>query len=122
MVDIYRSRKSYPYRCLYWKRDVNGIMDNETLTHNKRPDGVFYAKIASSKSNDTKDIANVFRVGFEGITIETQDLVELDKDDIVSFDEKIWLVGRCNNDPIQKNAEYGRRTSSKTTIELNKGI
>lgn len=121
MVDIYRSRKGKFYRCLYWKRDVTGVMDNETLVHNTKPSGVFYAKISSSKFNDTQDIAGVFRVGTEGINIETEDIIDLDKDDLVQFDGAIWIVGRCNSDPVQKNAEFGHRTSKKTLIELDKG-
>lgn len=121
MVNIYRSRKGKFYRCLYWKRNVDEPMDNETLVHNKIPDGVFYAKISSSKANDTQDFAGVFRVGTEGINIETEDIVDLDKDDLVQFDEAIWIAGRVNSDPVQKNAQFGRRTSNKTYIELNKG-
>ena len=121
MVDLNRSRRGYNYRCFYWKRDENGIMDNEELVHNKKPDGLFYAKIISSKANDTNDIAGVFRVGTEGLTVETQDFINLDKDDIVQFDENIWLVGKVNTEQIQKNAEFGRKVSNRTTIELNKG-
>lgn len=121
MVDLNRSRRGYNYRCLYWKRDESGIMDNEELVHNKKPDGLFYAKIISSKANDTNDIAGVFRVGTEGLTVETQDFINLDKDDIVQFDENIWLVGKVNTEQIQKNAEFGRKVSNRTTIELNKG-
>lgn len=121
MVDTYRSRRGYNYRCIYWKRKENGIYDNEQLIHNKRPDGIFYARITSSKANDTQDIAGIFRVGTEGITIETQDIIDLDKDDLVQFNEEIWLVGRVNSEQIQKNAEFGRITSNKTMIELNKG-
>jgi hypothetical protein len=121
MIDLNRSRRGYNYKCFYWKRDVNGAMDNEELVHKTNPTGVFYAKIVSSKSNDKQDIAGVFRVGIEGITIETNDIVNLDKDDLIQFDGKIWLVGRVNDDPVQKNAEFGHKVSNKTTIELNKG-
>lgn len=121
MVDIYRSRKGYNYRCLYWKRDVTQPMDNEKLIHEKSPNGLFYAKIISSKAKDKQDIVGVFRVGNEGIMIETQDKVDLDKDDLIQFDNAIWLVGRVNSVPIQKNSEFGRSASNKTTIELSKG-
>lgn len=121
MVDIYRSRRGYNYHCLYWKRDVSEPMDNEDLIYAKKPSGAFYAKIISSKANDVQDIVGVFRVGTEGITIETQDIVYLDKDDLVQFDGKIWIVGRVNSDQIQKNAEFGRAVSNKTIIELDKG-
>ena len=121
MVDIYRSRRGYNYKCFYWKRDVGGIMDNEELIHKKRPDGVFYAKIVSSKANDVQDVAGVFRVGTEGISIETQDNVWIDKDDLVQFNGDIWIVGKVNSDPIQKNAEFSHSQSQKTIIELDKG-
>lgn len=121
MIDLNRSRRGYNYKCFYWKRDVSGVYDNEELIHKTRPTGVFYAKIVSSKSNDTQDIAGVFRVGTEGITIETQDIVNLDKDDLIQFSGDMWIVGRVNSDPIQKNAEFGHNVSNKTTIELNKG-
>lgn len=121
MIDLYRSRRGYNYKCFYWKRDTSGVYDNEELIHKTRPTGVFYAKIVSSKANDTQDVAGVFRVGTEGITIETLDIVNLDKDDLIQFDGNIWIVGRVNNEPLQKNAEFGHKTSNKTTIELNKG-
>lgn len=121
MIDLYRSRRGYNYKCFYWKRDESGVYDNEELIHKTRPTGVFYAKIVSSKGNDTQDVAGVFRVGTEGITIETLDIVNLDKDDLVQFDGNIWLAGRVNSDPLQKNAEFSHKVSNKTTIELNKG-
>lgn len=121
MVDIYYSRRGYNYKCFYWKRDESGVMDNETLIHEKKPDGIFYAKIASSRSNDKQDVVGVFRVGIEGVSIETNDNVSLNKDDLVQFNGDVWLVGRVNNTPIQRNAEFGHNTSVKTTIELNKG-
>lgn len=121
MVDIYRSRRGNFYKCYYWKRDVSGIMNNEELVHKERPTGVFYAKISSSKFNDTQDIAGVFRVGTEGINIETDDNVNIDKDDLVQFKGNIWLVGRVNSDPVQKNSEFSSHESNKTYIELNKG-
>ena len=50
-----------------------------------------------------------------------EDLQYLDKDDLVQFDEKVWIVGRVNSEQVQKNAEFGRRVSNKTIIELDKG-
>ena len=79
------------------------------------------APLVSSKAKDTQDVAGVFRVGTEGITIETPDIIDLDKDDLVQFDGSVWIVGRVNNDQVQKNAEFGHRTSNITVIELDKG-
>ena len=121
MIDVYRQRRGYNFRCLYWKRDASSPMDNERLVHENAPSGVFYARIASSKSSDVQDVAGVFRVGTEGVMLETQDFVDLAKDDLVQFDESIWIVGRVNAEATQRNAEFGRITSTRTTIELDKG-
>ena len=121
MVDLYRTRRGNFYRCVYWERNVAGALDNEQLIHNVKPTGVFYAKISSSKSKDMTDIAGVFRVGTEGINIETEDIVNLNKDDLVLFKNNVWIVGRVNSDPIQRNSQFSCRESNKTYIELNKG-
>jgi hypothetical protein len=100
-------------------RDFN--YDNEKLVHEKTPSGMFYARIVNNKSTDTQDVAGVFRVGTQNITIETCDSVSINKDDIVQFDNEIWIVGRVTSYAIQKNAEYSSRYSKQTTIELNRG-
>lgn len=122
MVDIYRSRRGKFYKCSYWKRDTNGVMDNEELIHKQSPAGIFYANISSSKYQDMQDIAGVFRVGSERITIETEDFVKVDADDLVSFKGAMWKVIRSNTDPLQKNSEFSSRESAKTYIELIKGM
>lgn len=121
MRDIYQSIKGYNYTCFYWKRNTTQPMDNEEIVHNQQPSGIFHAKIITSKSSDKNDLVGVFRVDVEGMTIETRDIVDLKKDDLIQFDNQIWLVGRVNTDPIQKNAEFGRYVSNKTTIEINRG-
>lgn len=121
MRDIYRSIKGYNYRCYYWKRNENEITNNEELIHNKRPDGAFYSRIVSNQSKDKQDVAGVFRVENEQVQIETPDIVlDLKKDDLVQFDGDLWIVGRVNVEKIQKQAEFSKKTSCKTIIELNK--
>ena len=120
VVDLNRSRRDKPYRCLYWNRDLSGVMDNQELIHKKNPSGVFYCKISSSKFNDTQELAGM-RYGVESITIETEDYIRINKDDLVMFKGDIWLAGRINTDPIQKNAQFSAQESNKTIIELIKG-
>ena len=122
MVDIYRQRRGKFYKCSYWKRDPKGVMDNEELIHKTSPAGIFYANISSSKYQDMQDLAGVFRVGSERITIETEDFVNVDADDLVSFKGSMWKVVRSNTDPVQKNSEFSSRESNKTYIELIKGM
>ena len=119
MIDLDRTRRGYNFKCFYWTRDFK--YDNETLVHNTKPSGLFYARIINNKAQDTQDVAGVFRVGTQNITIETCDVVTLNKDDIVQFDNNIWIVGRVTSYAIQKNAEYSSRYSKQTTIELNRG-
>ena len=121
MVDLYRSRRGKFYRCQYWSRKTSGVMDNEELIHSTTPSGVFYAKISSSKFNDTRELAGL-QYGTESISIETEDIVEINKNDLIQFKGDIWLVGRVNTDPLQKNSEFSSRESNKTYIELFKGF
>lgn len=118
MIDLNRSRRGYNFKCLYWKRDKN--IDNDTLAHNSSPSGVFYAKIDSSTAKDKNDIAGVFRVDRESVVLKTQDILDIEEDDIVEFSEKLWKVGRVSETVIQKNAEYMRHLSKETTIELGR--
>lgn len=120
MIDIYRPRRGHNYKCLYWKKDTNQV-NNEVLVHNSQPTGLFYAKIYSSKATEKQNFAMAFRISTQGLTIETEDIIALEEDDIVKFDGEIWLVGKVMTEPVQKNAEFGRRTSVKTLIELKKG-
>lgn len=121
MRDIYRSARTHPYKCVYWKRYINGVMDNEELVIKRQPSGMFYAKISSSHFNDTIDVAGAVRYGVESVTIETNDIVKLDKDDLVQYRRKIWHVDGVNDDPIQKNAFYSGTESKTTYIKLTKG-
>lgn len=121
MVDIYRSRKGYNYRCLYWKRDKEGAMDNEELVHKEMPSGIFYARVYSDRSRDKQDVAGVFRTGLDSITLETNDTVDIEEDDLVQFNCEVWIAGRSSSEPIQKMSEFGYHASQRTILELRKG-
>lgn len=121
MIDLSHSRRGYNYRCMWWKRDQSGAMDNEELVIKTAPAGVFYAKISNGKSSDKQDLAGVFRSNVEGVTIETNDVVDIEADDVVLFDGERWVATRVSDEREQKAAEYGRRAGGKTSISLAKG-
>ena len=121
MVDIYNSRRTNHFKCKYWKRNTVHYQDNEELIYRINPEGIFYARIISSKSDSDQDVANVFKVGYEELTLETSDNVNIEHEDIVLFDNALWFVERANSDKKQKNAQYMRNTSKKTTMLIRRG-
>lgn len=120
-VDITRGRRGYNYKCTYWKRKLNGVYDNEELIMRNNPSGTFYAKIVSERTNSSMDIGGVFHDYNDSISIETECKVNIQKDDIVKFNGTKWLVELVRVMPIQKNAEFSRNTSNRTTIVLQRG-
>ena len=121
MIDLSRGRREYNYRCTYWKRKTNGVYDNEELIMKNNPNGIFWAKVVSERTNSSLDIGGVFHDCNDSITIETECVVKVEKDDIVKFNGFKWLVENVKVMPIQKNAEFGKRTSNITTIVLQRG-
>lgn len=121
MVDIYRKRVGYNYRCLYWKRDRTHDLDNEEIVHFHTPSGVFYAKKVSSNTRNAQDVAGVFRVDYNRIIIETNDKVFIEKDDLIKIDNVIWIVDKATTEDLQKNNEFGVNSSKKTIIDLQRG-
>lgn len=121
MIDVTRGRRGYNYKCTYTKRKKSGVMDNEELNYRNNTSGTFWAKIISERFNDSNDIGGVFHDYSESITIETECIVHIEKDDLVKFNGKEWRVENVRILPIQKNAEFGKRTSNKTTMVLQRG-
>lgn len=120
-IDLYRSRRNNFFKCNYWKRNVIGIQDNEELIHNITPSGIFYAKIVDSKMDTAQDIANVFRSGYEEMSIQTEDIVDIQHDDIVLFRGQLWFAERVNENVIEKNTQFSTKPSKQTTILIRKG-
>lgn len=120
-INLYRSRRGKFFKCRYWKRNTVGFQDNEELYYMKAPDGIFYAKISSSRGNAKQEVANVFQFGYDELTIQTEDIVKIDANDIIEFDNCIWIAERVNDEIVQKNAQFSCKTSRITTIVLRKG-
>lgn len=120
MIDLRIGNRGYFYFCKYWKRDISQPMDNDKLILFNKPNGEFRAKIISEKDNNTQDVAGVFRIKQEGITIETREKVDIEKDDLVLFKGKKWIVTSVRISEIQKSAYYDNDPSKITTIGLQK--
>lgn len=121
MRDLRTSRKGYNFKCYYWNR-ANFNQSSEELVHKTTCSGSFYAKIVSDKDGDKENMAgNVFRVGFQTLSVETNDIIDLKKDDIVQLNGKNWIVTRVSERLNQKNAEFSSSMSKKTIISLQTG-
>lgn len=119
MIDIYRSRRGSNLECFYWKRD--NTSESDEIIMKSKPSGFFYAKFISEKEKGKQDFANSFRVEFEGTQIQTEDKIDLAKDDIVVFNNKKWIVTRIGERIVQKNSEFSIDESKITTIGIQKG-
>lgn len=120
-IDVRRQRRDTPFKCCYWKRDVNGTGDSDTLTNNKKCDGYFYAKMVEDKSKDEQDIANVWNTHYQSVTLLTHDVVNLEANDLVRFGGKLWIVERVSEKIIQKQAYFSSNLSKDTKVVLRNG-
>jgi hypothetical protein len=120
MVNIYRTRRYYPFRCKYWKRDIKGVNDSNVLIHERKPDGIFYAKILSDKSKDHQELAGVIHFDYDELSIQTQDTVNIGIEDIVLLNNNEWFVTRVGERYFQRNAEFTRKPYKLTDITLRK--
>lgn len=88
-INIDNSRRNYPYLCHYYKK----IKKNDsTLSHEKKPDGYFYAKEIRNVEEDSQDITGTWQNEYKVCAIETPDELDIHKNDIVNFEGDDWLV------------------------------
>lgn len=117
MVDLRNSRRIYPYRCVYWKRDDdNGNLDE--LTYETDYLGVFYAREVSSHATNNNEIMNVVLYNNHNITIETPDNPNIEMNDLVKFSDVVWRVDDLQKQEVHKTSYVSRRPAYHTIIRL----
>lgn len=112
-------RSSYE-RCRWWKRQAainycNGKLSYEVVCHNLAPEGEFMAEETtpvSSSMNGIGDIRNTRRT----VTISTIADIDgdLQHDDLVEYQGRIWKVQSISNTEFWARSYYGRRNRSGT--------
>ena len=118
-VDIYNSRRTNYHKCKYWLRDENGHNDNEQLILNKKPDGIFYARVTDTDVRDEMAFGGVFQFNNEKLHIETSDDINgLRKNDKVEFMGKMYVVDYVSQRMINKRSEFISKNMYITSIYL----
>ena len=122
-VDIYHSRRTNYYRCVYWVRDERTSTGNAAKwVLDKKCSGCFYAKPVSVESNQMNTINGTWALDRDNIAIETDDKVnDLKRGCIVKYDNNLWLVESIQAKIHLKKSEFSKHTDYRTTIIMTRG-
>lgn len=116
-IDLYTSRRTYNIRAKYWKVDDKSKRYND-LVYNTLPSGVFYCKYENAFNNEKNDLSRSFRFDINTIQIKTEDDIrDINSDDIVKIDDKIYLVESVQK-VINQRTTYGKRPHYTYYISL----
>ena len=115
------SRHSYSSRCRYWK--VNNDDRNwQNLVHQKKADGVFFAKESEETRKSETEDAGIVEVDYQYATIESaDDLSNLSHKDIVEYLGQLWIVESIQFKIINKTTEYYQRPIKVWWVNLRNG-
>ena len=123
-VNEFTTRRTNYLECRYWlvsRDEIN--KDKSQLTHERAPEGEFYAKIENTIENTTSVIAQSFLFDSTNLSISTNDNVEgLKKNCLVEIKgmEGIWRAESVNKTPIRSNYQFDMDIQCKTYINLRK--
>lgn len=117
MIDTWKSRRTKFIECTYWSQIKNpDIAKHSELSYEIQPDGFFSASILGNYTEENKTIDNAFMYRKITVTIETTDDVkELERNDIVEMKGEIYRVVDINRIPTQKQEQFLNETISYTT-------
>lgn len=118
MIDIYHSRRNYHLKCHYYKVAGSHLPYNE-LVNSTTPNGIFYARRESGQYATNTQANNLFQFEVSTITLKTPDNVDLDPNDLVKFNDEIWIVQ--NSQRIYHTDNEYKKDPEFVIIYLRKG-
>ena len=122
MINLDNSRRSYNLKCKWWKIKIDRA-DLQKLQHENKPSGIFFAR-EHQPANNTRQFENdLVKIDLQNTVIETQDdIIGIDTDYIVEYNEQMWSVDSVQSKMINKRSEFDRRPARITWISLrNRG-
>jgi len=121
-VDLFHSRRTNYHKCRYWVRDERNAMGTpEEWIYKHIPDGSFYAKPISVKSNQMNVVNGVWAIDNNRIALETDDHIEtICRGSLVEFDNKLWLVDNVQYSIHNKESEFNKNIDYKYTLSLTR--
>ena len=118
-VNIYTSRRDFFDQVLYWRRN-EGIRDLAIYVYETKPDGIFYAKEITPESEESQQVNNAFLFDNQTITIYTEDSININKNDIVKYDNEIWRVVNVQKNHIHKTHQFMKHGFDRTYLQLTR--
>lgn len=118
-IDLTMGKRTHFHECLFWRRDDKN-KSLEELTHEKAPDGRFYARQENNRTNNANIVAGMFMFDNENIMLSTYDKIEIRKNDIVKYENVYWNVDNVQYVEIHKNNEFMRKPSIRTYLQLRR--
>lgn len=118
-VNIYTSRRHNFDKVWYWKRN-DAIKDLSKYVYETNPDGFFYARDVSVESQDNQPINNTFLFDNSVITLFTEDIVNIEINDIVKYEDVIWRVSNVQFQHIHKNHQFMKKGFNRTYVQLTR--
>lgn len=122
MRNIYHNNRAHFNRCVYYNRDErDSVGDLTKWILTQKPQGVFYAKEVSQKTNQANQLGGVLMFDKYNITLETGDDVnDIKRGSVVNYLNHAWLVENIQLAIQQKETEFGK-DQYITYITLTKG-
>lgn len=122
-IDIYNSRRDYPYRCLFYKRKSKRSAEQEGIRRSDKPDGVFFAREIQGIERNSDEDSDVFDVPYQYETLETQDdLSQAQKGDLVVAGGSKWIILSITRKKLNRRSYFSIRPSSVYILELRSGV
>lgn len=115
-------RRTYNCRCRYWKVNKSDTRNLQNLIHEKKADGVFFAKEAEeTKKSETED-SGVVEIDYQNAVIESvDDLSKLKHKYIVEYLGQLWIVEGIQFKIINKTTEFYSRPIKIWWVNLRNG-
>lgn len=118
-VNIYTSRRHNFDKVWYWKRN-DAIKDLSKYIYENTPDGFFYAREESPIDTGNAQTQNVYLYDKSNITLQTEDKVNLEINDIVKYMDEIWRVNNVQKQIIGKTHQFMKNVDTRTFIQITK--
>jgi uncharacterized secreted protein with C-terminal beta-propeller domain len=114
-IDTFTSRKNYPSRCKWYKRDNKAL---NVLEIDKTLKGVFYARDIEPVKCEKILVGSSMSTQYTAY-IETPDVIRgIEPDDYVKYDGEIWHVISAIADDASNQKAYSKRPSILTKIRM----
>lgn len=122
-IDIYNSRRDYPFQCEWIKRLKGRRANQESFKREDKPTGIFFAREVQGRERASEIAGDVIDNPYQTTTLESQDhLSEMQKGDIVIYGNIKWIVLSVTRKQINKRCYFSNSAGSVYLIELRSGV